>query len=334
MNNGFNLENYFPTSTMDRITEIRVQQPEVVEAEAKRRRKRERLTRDGKLVLAAVDHTARGVTKIRGDELAMGDRQQFLGRTRRVLDDPNLDGVLASTDMLEDLLILSHIERERSGKSFLDNRVLVGSMNRGGLAGTAFEMEDTFTGISAERLAELRCDGGKMLYRLDPKDPASGRTITACAAAITSLHRNGLPAFVEPLPVIRKGESYDNAKDTANLVRQAGIAAGLGDSSMRLWLKMPYCDDLARVAKATTLPILLLGGPARETALETLRDFATGFAASPRIRGAIIGRNLLFPGAADPLPMCRALTSMVHENATLDDARHMLEEQAAAEVTA
>ena len=64
--------------------------------------------------------------------------------------------MLASTDMLEDLLILSHIERERTGKSFLDGRVLVGSMNRGGLAGTAFEMEDTFTGISAERLAELR----------------------------------------------------------------------------------------------------------------------------------------------------------------------------------
>ena len=38
---------------------------------------------------------------------------------------------------------------KRGGRGFLDGRVLVGSMNRGGLAGTSFEMDDAFTGIGA-----------------------------------------------------------------------------------------------------------------------------------------------------------------------------------------
>ena len=327
---AFQLEQFFPASTLDEITEIRVNHPEVIEQEAQRRQRRPQLTRDGRLVLAALDHPARGVTKILGDDLAMGDRHQFLGRGRRVLEDPNLDGVLGSTDILEELLILSSMERAKTGKSFLDGRVLVGSMNRGGLAGTAFEMEDTFTGISAARLTALRCDAGKMLYRLEPQDPASGRTITACAQAINELRKQGLAAFVEPLPVAKKGSGYENMKDASSLLRQCGVASGLGDSSAHVWLKVPYCDDMVRICRSTTLPILLLGGPARESPVDTLRDFADGLAAGPRMRGAIIGRNLLFPGDADPLPMCRALTALVHEGASLEQAVRRLDETGSA----
>src|SRR5207247_5514172 len=129
--------------------------PRWVVKEARRRRRRRRLAPDGRLVLVALDHPARGVTDIRGDALAMGDRHQYLARARRVLDDPDLDGVVATPDVLEELLILSHLERKRAGEGFLDRRVLVGSMNRGGLAGTAFEMDDAFTSMTAERIAEL-----------------------------------------------------------------------------------------------------------------------------------------------------------------------------------
>jgi DhnA family fructose-bisphosphate aldolase class Ia len=205
--------------------------------------------------------------------------------------------------------------------------VLVGSMNRGGLAGTAFEMDDTFTGIGARRLAELGCQGGKMMYRLEGQDPGSGRTVLACAQALNELRREGLAAFLEPLGVARgAGGGYEPAKDAATLVRQCGIAAGLGDSTAHLWLKLPYGDGFARVCRATTLPILLLGGPARESPAATLQDFAAGLAAGPNVRGAIIGRNLLFPGEADPLPMCRALTALVHRDAGLDGALRVMEE--------
>jgi hypothetical protein len=305
-------EAYLPPSTLDEITEVRVRHPRWPVKEARLRRRRRRLAPDGRLVLVALDHPARGVTEIRGDALAMGDRHQYLARARRVLEDPDLDGVVATPDVLEELLILSHLERKRTGRGFLDRRVLVGSMNRGGLAGTAFEMDDAFTSMSAGRIAELKLDGGKMMYRLDPQDPASGRTLVACAAALNELRRRRLAAFLEPLGVARGANGYATAKDAATLVRQCGIAAALGDSSLHLWLKVPIVEGLERVCRASTLPLLLLGGPARGTPEETLRDFADGLAAGPRVRGAIIGRNLLYPDGADPLELARSLTALVH----------------------
>ncbi|HUG52401.1 MAG TPA: deoxyribose-phosphate aldolase [Vicinamibacteria bacterium] len=320
----WNVGAYLPPSVLDEITDVRIEHPRWVAKEARQRRRRQDLAPDGRLVLAALDHPGRGVNEIRGDALAMGDRHQYLARARRVLDDPDLDGIVATPDVLEELLVLSHLDRRRRGKGFLDGRVLVGSMNRGGLAGTSFEMDDAFTSMTASRIAELGLDGGKMMYRLEPQDAGSGRTIQACAAALNDLRRHGLPGFLEPLGVSKQGAGYVPAKDAATLVRQCGIAAALGESSLHLWLKVPIVDDLERVCRATTLPLLLLGGPARGTPEETLRDFARGLAAGPRVRGAIIGRNLLYPGDADPLPMCRALTALVHGGAALPEALERL----------
>jgi DhnA family fructose-bisphosphate aldolase class Ia len=310
---NFDVGKTLPVRIFDEITELRVRRPNVAEQEAKRRKRRTHIAPDGRLVLVAVDHPARGVTQIRKEELAMGDRYQLLARTRRVFDDPQMDGIVATADILEELLYLSYLERKEGGKSFLDGRVLVGTMNRGGLAGTAFEMDDTFTGMTAKRIAELRLDGGKMMFRLDPADAGSGNTVEACAEAINELRKNRLPAFVEALTMEKKpGGGYHTLNNAAMLIRNCGIAAGLGDSSTHVWLKLPYCQDFDKVGMATTLPILLLGGPARESQRETLADFAAGMASSPRVRGAIIGRNLLFPVEGDPLPMCNALTELVH----------------------
>ena len=322
---GFVAEESLPLQTFEEITQIRVARPRVVEQEARSRRRRRELTRDGRLVLVALDHPARGVTRIRDRDLAMGDRHALLARALRLMADPDLDGVVATPDILEELLILSHIERRKGGRSFLDDRILVGTMNRGGLADTAFEMDDAFTGFTAERLAELRCDGGKMMYRLESGDPASGRTIVACAQAVSALRRHGLPAFLEALSVAREAGVYRAMNDAATLVRNCGIAAGLGESSAHVWLKLPYCADFSLVGRATTLPILLLGGPARENPRDTLSDFASGISSSPRVRGAIIGRNLLFPSGDDPLPMCQALTAIVHRGASLEAAWQVLE---------
>lgn len=322
---AFAAEDVLPLAVFQEITDVRVEHPKWILKEARQRKRRGKLTKDGKLVLLALDHPGRGVNQIRGDAMAMGDRHQLLARARRVFDDPDLDGVMGTSDILEELLILSHLERRKKGKGFLDGRVLVGSMNRGGLAGASFEMEDTFTGYTAERLEDLDADGGKMMYRLDPQDPASGRTILACAQAINELARRGLAAFLEPLGGARGADGFHPAKDADTLVRQCGIGAALGQSSAHVWLKIPYGDGFERVTRATTLPVLLLGGPARESPLDTLRDFADGMAAGPNVRGAIIGRNLLFPGDADPLPMCRALTRIVHKGADLAAAAKLLE---------
>ena len=71
-------------------------------------------------------------------------------------------------------------------------------MNRGGLAGTVFEIDDRFTGYDAAAIAAMGFDGGKMLFRIDPGDPATASAMEACARAVSDLASHALMAMVEP----------------------------------------------------------------------------------------------------------------------------------------
>jgi hypothetical protein len=52
----------------------------------------------------------------------------------------------------------------------LDGKVVIGSMNRGGLDGATWTMDDRFTGYDAASIAACRLEGGKMLLRIDDRD--------------------------------------------------------------------------------------------------------------------------------------------------------------------
>src|SRR6202035_1047265 len=159
----------------DRVAEVietRARRPELVaEAAARRLRAASFLSPGGTLVLIAADHPARGTLRAGRLTTAMADRTGLLERICVALARPGVNGVLGSADVLEDLLLLGA----------LDGKVVIGSMNRGGLAGTVFEVDDRFTGYDAASIARMRFDGGKMLLRIDPDDPATARTLQACA---------------------------------------------------------------------------------------------------------------------------------------------------------
>jgi len=89
----FSPAEYLPQRLFEAITEARVENPELVVAECARRRRRGRLTLDGRLVILATDHPGRRVTGIPGDPLAMGDRHSYLARALRVLLAPGSAGV-------------------------------------------------------------------------------------------------------------------------------------------------------------------------------------------------------------------------------------------------
>ena len=55
----------------------------------------------------------------------MADRAELLDRLSVALSRPGVDGVLGTADIIEDLLLLGALE----------GKVVIGSMNRGGLAG-------------------------------------------------------------------------------------------------------------------------------------------------------------------------------------------------------
>ncbi|MBK6870028.1 MAG: aldolase [Kineosporiaceae bacterium] len=239
----------------------------------------------GNLFLVAADHPGRGALAIGANPMAMAGRRRLLDRLVTALAHPDVNGVLGSPDIVEELLLLGA----------LDGKVVIGSMNRGGLDGAVWTMDDRFTGYDAAAIARCGLQGGKMLLRIDDSDPGVAPTLQACAGAVSELADRGLMAMVEPLPYTRDSAgSPQLLRDPGALARAATVASALGTSSAFTWLKMPACEEPDVVFGATTLPCVVLGGapgPDREAALaswgRTLRQDV--------VRGLVVGRSLLYP---------------------------------------
>ncbi len=324
----FHTRRWFPDAIFNMITETRVQDPGLIQTAANARKRRERLTVDGKLVILAADHPARYVTNVGSNPTGMGDRLDYLGRIVRVAAGDEIDGVMGTPDILEDLIILNHLSKEKGGPAFLDGKVLLGCMNRGGLADIEYEMDDRMTAYTAESMHRLGIDGAKMMFRLDTGKYSrySVQTISYCANAINDCNRYGLPVFIEPLPVEQTQSGYKVIMEPDELIKTMGVAAGLGDSSANLWLKIPYVPDYHRVVKASTLPILMLGGASKGSPISTIEDFARGLGEGHNVRGAMVGRNVLYPGLDDPRAVASAVYKLVHDEVSaLSAIKHLAE---------
>ena len=311
---------FLPAAALARITEVRLTDKECSVRAARTRKRRSTLTPDGRLNILAADHPARRITKVGDDPLKMADRHGLLARIVRVLQSDVVDGVMATMDILEDLLILDHLIREAGGPAFLDDRLLIVSLNRGGLAGASWEMDDPVTGPSPATCATLNLDGAKLLLRICDEENSSLRTMLYCARAITEMNALSLTTFLEALPVVKNNDNYRVVKTTEALAKIVGVASALGDSSRYLWLKLPYCENYEVVASATTLPILLLGGESVGDATPLLREISAGLSAGSNVRGALVGRNVLYPGPEDPLVVAQAAGSIIHQNSTVEEA--------------
>ena len=85
--------------------------------------------------------------------------------------------MLGTPDILDDLLLMGALE----------DRVVIGSMNRGGLQGATFELDDRFTGYTAAEIEARGLEGGKMLTRVCLEDPGTVATLEATGRAVTEL---------------------------------------------------------------------------------------------------------------------------------------------------
>ncbi|MFE4538164.1 deoxyribose-phosphate aldolase [Streptomyces scopuliridis] len=273
------------------LVRLRTHHPEAVAEAAARRTRRPLLRAGGRLMIIAADHPARGALAVGDRRLAMANRADLLERLCLALSRPGVDGVLATADILDDLLLLGALE----------DRVVVGSMNRGGLAGAAFELDDRFTGHRPEDLARLRFDAGKLLLRIDYEDPRSLDTLHSTARAIDAMAERRLPVFVEPFICHRADGRLRTDLGADAVTRSIAIASGLGGTSAYTWLKVPVTqdpDDMARVMETSTLPAVLLGGEIggdQEGAYEKWRKALQ----LPTVRGLVVGRSLLYPVDGD-----------------------------------
>jgi hypothetical protein len=285
------------------IVRARTRRPEAIaEAAAGRTRPASLVNEHGRLMMIAADHPARGALRAGDRALAMADRVELLDRLCLALSRPGVNGVLGTPDVLEDLLLLGA----------LDDKVVVGSMNRGGLAGTVFEIDDRFTAYDAASLARDGFEGGKMLLRIDPDDPSTVATVEACGRAVSELASHRLLAMVEPFIAHRVDGRVRIDLGAEASIRAMTVAAGIGNTSAYTWLKVPVVDDMERVMAATTLPALLLGGEvsnAQDAAFESWRKALK----LPTVQGLVIGRSLLYPPDDDVATAVDTAVSLLQE---------------------
>ncbi|WP_217547390.1 aldolase [Streptomyces sp. GbtcB6] len=276
------------SDNVSRIVTARVHDPGAVAAAAARRVKATSLLGEhGKAMIIAADHPARGANGVGADPHAMADRFELLDRLCTALERPGVTGVLATADILEDLLLLG----------VLDGKSVFGSMNRAGLAGSVFEIDDRFTGYDAETIAAMGFDGGKMLTRIALSDPATPSVLQDTARAVNELSDRQLIAMVEPFVSEWRDGRIRNDLATDAVIKSVTIASGLGRRSAYTWLKLPVVQDMERVLASSTLPALLLGGE--------VTDPAAAFASwgralkQPTAQGLVVGRSLLYPAGGD-----------------------------------
>jgi len=265
------------------LRDARYLRPETVASLATQRR-RASLVGHQRLLIIAADHTARGVLNVGSHATAMSSRYELLDRLTTALKVPGVHGVLGSPDIIDDLFILGA----------LHEKMVFGSMNRGGLPGAVFEMDDGFTGYTAESIVAAGLDGGKMLLRINLEDPGTASTLVACAHAVTALATAGRVAMVEPFMNQRVEGRLRNVLTTEEVIRSMAIAGALGATSAFTWLKIPVVEEMEQVAEATTLPIVLLGGERSDRPDEMYGRWEKALKL-PGVRGLVIGRNLLYP---------------------------------------
>jgi DhnA family fructose-bisphosphate aldolase class Ia len=290
-----------PTLDFDRLRDIRATAPETIAGFVRDRQRRPLLSDAGKLFIVAADHPARGALAVGSDKRAMADRYDLLERLALALSRPGVDGVLGTPDIIDDLGVLGA----------LHGKLVVGSMNRGGLKSAVFEMDDRFTAYDIPAVVDANIDFAKLLVRINLADPGSVTTIEATARAIDQAAAAGIPIMLEPFMSEWREGHIVNDLSTDAVVKSVAITSGLGNSSAYSWLKLPVVPEMERVLAATTMPTLLLGGDPSTRPDETYASWGNALSL-PGVRGLVVGRTLLYPPDGDVQSAVDTASALVH----------------------
>ena len=294
-------EGAIDADAFERLRTVRAAAPATIGDALAARTRRDISRGDGRMFIVAADHPARGALGVRRSEMAMADRYDLLARLATALSRPGVDGVLGTPDILEDLAVLG----------LLDDKITVGSMNRGGLRGASFEMDDRYTGYTIEGIVNSRHDFAKLLVRINLSDAGTARTLETTAHVITDAAAARVPIMIEPFMSQWAHGKIVNDLSANAVITSVAIAAGLGATSAYSWLKLPVVPDMERVMAATTLPTLLLGGDPAGHPDDTYTSWENALAL-PGVHGLVVGRTLLYPHDGDVAAAVDIAAGLVH----------------------
>ena len=256
---------------------------------------RSRMTAPGPLpipsLILAADHRARAV-------LTTENWAEFFGALAQAL--PFCDGILATAEPLTGLAAAGHITALH--RTYL-------SINRTGLAGSAFELDDRLV-ASVPRAAADGWTGVKHMTRIDMEDPVTASALELLGQVLEQSRDAGLEALVEPL-VWHEGRVR---RDVDAVVLASVIAHDIGAPVIKVPVpaSSPGADRqraVARVVASVGVPVLFLGGPrseaGRDRVLDEVRDVMEGGGA-----GMAMGRTLYQD--PDPAEMAGLVDALVH----------------------
>jgi DhnA family fructose-bisphosphate aldolase class Ia len=245
----------------------------------------------GPVLILAADHRAPGVMTIEG-------YGPYVAALTAAL--PACDGILASRQPLADLVAAGAVRPGQ--RTYL-------SINRTGLAGSAFELDDRLV-TSVGRAAADGWTGIKHMTRIDLTDPMTAPALELLGQVIDDARAAGMEALIEALSW-RAGAM---ARDTDSVVAAAVIAHDMGAPVLKVPVPeaAPGRDRIAAVARvvgSVGVPVLFLGGPrgdaGRQAVLDEVTDAMAGGAA-----GMAIGRQVF--GDPEPEKMARLVADAVH----------------------
>lgn len=160
----------------------------------------------------------------------------------------------------------------------------------------------------------LRLGADALCVTAFPGSPLEEPTLEVLARVIRQAHAWGLPVMAEMVP-----GGFDSSPEFRTLESvsvSARVAAELGAD----WVKVPYVEGFAQVVRTCYVPVVVLGGPARDNPRETLEMVKAGMLAGAV--GGTIGRNIW--QAANPAKMAAAIASIIHREAEVAEALKML----------
>jgi fructose-bisphosphate aldolase, class I len=255
-----------------------------------KRRMRRIFRKDGRALIVACDHGM-----ISGPDRGI----ERMGETLRKVIDGGVDAVMASygtacrfEDVLADVGLVLRIDGAGT---------VLGPMD--GSGAQFYTVEDA-----------LRIGADALCVTTFPGTRHEEATLAVLARVIRQAHEWGLPVMAEMVPGgFDSGPEFKTLKSVSVSAR---VAAELGAD----WVKVAYVPGFEQVVDTCYVPVVALGGPAKDDPCATLEMVRAAMDAGAS--GATVGRNIW--KAANPTGMALALGAIIHDGKTVEQAMPLL----------
>lgn len=265
-------------SSWTRIVTQRVRRPTAIASRLSSRRGPDQLVpADGQLVLLACNHRLDPRTS------EPIDRRELLDRIVEALSIPEVDGVVATADLLEELTLLNVLEHRHaicsaSGDCYPVSHSSTSSANR--------------TGVKPATIAASRFDGAHMTQLWHPGSAGGAIQPWCVAADMAELAGHDLPTVLD-LVVSPDSPRSAFATSWSEWIEPIQLTASAMATGSGVWITLPAISGLAHIAEATGFPILV-----RDTDVPVAPSAWSAFFATDlplTVRGLVAGASALFP---------------------------------------